>query len=55
MTTEEREVFGKVCHRIEDVVLYQLQHFRTQFPFCSPKNDLRTTLKLFDLVTVGRG
>ena len=52
VTSEEREVFVEVCQRIEEVVTYQLQNFRTCFPFCSPKGDLRTTLKLFDLVCV---
>ena len=50
VTSEEREVFVEVCQRIEEVVTYQLQHFRVCFPFCCPKVDLRTTLKLFDLV-----
>ena len=52
VTTEEREVFVEVCQRIEEVVVYQLQNFRIYFPFCCPKADLRTTLKLFDLVSL---
>ena len=50
VTAEEREVFVEVCQRIEEVVTHQLLNFRTCFPFCCPKGDLRTTLKLFDLV-----
>ena len=50
VTTEERTQFVDVCKRIEEVVTYQVQNFRTVFPFCCPKADLRTTLKLFDMV-----
>jgi len=53
VTMDERTQFVEVCKRIEEVVTYQINNFRTAFPFCCPKSDLRTTLKLFDMVKGG--
>ena len=50
VTHDEKDSFKQVCQKIEEVVTHKLKHFRTCFPFASPKDDLKVTIKLFDLV-----
>ena len=35
---------------IEDLVVRKIENFRSHFPFGCPKDDLKVTFKLFNLV-----
>ena len=52
VTADEREKFVQVCQDLEELLSKKIQKFRTCFPFGFPKDDLKVTLKLFDLVRI---
>ena len=55
MTKDEQEALIQISQELEDMVVQKLENFRTCFPFGCPKDDLKVTIKLFNLVRVGRG
>jgi hypothetical protein len=50
VTIEEKTAFIDVCQQIEKMVSIKIENFRTCFPFGCPKDDLKVTIKLFNLV-----
>ena len=50
VTIEEKTAFTEVCQQIEALVSRKIENFRTCFPFACPKDDLKVTIKLFNLV-----
>jgi hypothetical protein len=50
-TKEEQESLIQVSQMIEDLVVKKVENFRSHFPFGCPKDDLKVTFKLFNLVT----
>jgi hypothetical protein len=51
-TREEQDNLTQVSLMIEDLVVRKIENFRSHFPFGCPKDDLKVTFKLFNLVTV---
>lgn len=51
VTCQDKEMFHELCGKIEKLVHYKIEHFRSCFPFACPKSDLAITLKLFCSVT----
>ncbi|XP_064386073.1 calcium-dependent secretion activator 2-like isoform X3 [Halichondria panicea] len=60
VTTDERTGFLEACKQLEEMLSNKIRHFHSSFPYGLPKDDLKVTLKLFDLVVsanqiVGQG
>ena len=51
VTREEQEALTRISEEIENVVTWKIENFRTCFPFGCPKDDLKVTIKLFNLVS----
>ena len=49
-TREEQDNLTQVSLMIEDLVVRKIENFRSHFPFGCPKDDLKVTFKLFNLV-----
>ena len=49
-TREEQDSLTHVSLMIEDLVVKKVENFRSHFPFGCPKDDLKVTFKLFNLV-----
>ncbi len=50
VTREEQNALSELSTEIESVITYKIENFRTCFPFGCPKDDLKVTIKLFNLV-----
>lgn len=50
-TREEQESLVQVSQMIEELVVGKVENFRSQYPFGCPKDDLKVTFKLFNLVS----
>ncbi len=50
VTTDERTGFLEACKQLEEMLSNKIRHFHSSFPYGLPKDDLKVTLKLFDLV-----
>ena len=50
VTEDEQSALIEISHRIEEFITRKITNFRTCFPFGCPKDDLKVTIKLFNLV-----
>ena len=50
VTREEQDTLKQLSQQIEELVTTKIENFRTTFPFGCPKDDLKVTIKLFNLV-----
>ena len=52
VTKDEQEALIQISQELEEMVVQKLENFRTCFPFGCPKDDLKVTIKLFNLVSM---
>lgn len=51
MTKEEQEALLQVSQLIEDTIVRKLENFHSCYPYGYPRDDLKVTIKLFNMVS----